>query len=60
MASALIESKLESLRRCLERIRQRCPDSAEALKADVDLQDIVSVNLTRAVRPRPAQRAKAV
>jgi len=46
----LIAEKLESLRRCLERIQQRCPDSAQALANDLDAQDIVSLNLTRAVQ----------
>lgn len=50
MASILIEEKLESLRRCLERIRHKRPESAETLKKDVDRQDIISVNLTRAVQ----------
>ncbi|QOC22407.1 DUF86 domain-containing protein [Wenzhouxiangella sp. AB-CW3] len=50
MASAVIHEKLESLRRCLGRIRQRRPETVQALKEDVDVQDILSVNLTRAVQ----------
>ncbi len=50
MASTVVHEKLESLRRCLERIRQRRPETAQALKEDVDIQDILSVNLTRAVQ----------
>lgn len=46
----ITERKLDSLRRCLERVRRWCPDEAEALAADVDAQDIVSLNLTRAVQ----------
>jgi uncharacterized protein YutE (UPF0331/DUF86 family) len=46
----LIQEKLESLRRCLERVRQRCPDTAEALAADPDAQDILTLNLTRAIQ----------
>lgn len=46
----IAERKLDSLRRCLERVRDRCPDSAEALAVNVDAQDIVSLNLTRAVQ----------
>jgi len=46
----LIEKKLESLRRCLFRIREKCPVSAEALAQDPDAQDIVVLNLTRAVQ----------
>lgn len=50
MDRLLIEEKLESLRRCVERIRARCPKDAAALAADPDLQDIVTLNLTRAVQ----------
>ena len=46
----VVEEKLESLRRCLARIEDRCPPSLEALEQDIDAQDIVSVNLTRAVQ----------
>ncbi|MEW6676854.1 MAG: DUF86 domain-containing protein [Pseudomonadota bacterium] len=50
MDRSLIAEKLESLRRCLARIQQRCPDKAEILADDLDAQDIVSLNLTRAVQ----------
>ena len=50
MASPVVLEKLESLRRCLDRIRQRRPDSVQALTDDADIQDILSVNLTRAVQ----------
>ena len=50
MASPVVHEKLESLRRCLDRIRQRRPDSVQALTDDADIQDILSVNLTRAVQ----------
>jgi uncharacterized protein YutE (UPF0331/DUF86 family) len=50
MDTAVIAQKLESLRRCIVRLESRCPASAEALKADIDLQDIVALNLTRAVQ----------
>jgi uncharacterized protein YutE (UPF0331/DUF86 family) len=50
MDQQLIAEKLESLRRCVERIRTRCPDHASQLASDPDLQDIVSLNLTRAVQ----------
>jgi len=46
----LIEEKLESLRRCLQRISLKCPAAAETLASDLDAQDIVSLNLTRAVQ----------
>lgn len=50
MDRTVIERKLDSLRRCLQRVEERCPASPEALAEDVDAQDIVSLNLTRAVQ----------
>jgi uncharacterized protein YutE (UPF0331/DUF86 family) len=50
MDREVVEQKLESLRRCLQRIETKCPADAETLVADVDLQDIVSLNLSRAVQ----------
>ena len=49
MDEELIRQKLESLRRCVGRIEDRCPDDPETLVNDPDLQDILTVNLTRAV-----------
>ena len=46
----VIDSKLESLRRCLARIRDKAPSSADELAQDLDLQDIITVNLQRAVQ----------
>ncbi len=39
MDRIVIERKLDSLRRCLQRVEQRCPASPEALAGDVDAQD---------------------
>lgn len=50
MDRALIEQKLESLRRCVARVAAKCPAEVETLANDVDLQDIVVLNLTRAVQ----------
>lgn len=50
MDREVIEQKLESLRRCLKRIETKCPTDAATLAADIDLQDIVSLNLSRAVQ----------
>ena len=50
MDREVIEQKLESLRRCLQRIEQKCPSDPDRLSQDPDLQDIVSLNLTRAVQ----------
>ena len=50
MDRKLIDEKLESLQRCVERIRSRCPNEISQLATDSDLQDIVALNLTRAVQ----------
>lgn len=50
MDREVIEQKLESLRRCIQRIRDKCPASAEILAADLDSQDILALNLSRAVQ----------
>lgn len=46
----VIEQKLESLRRSLRRVEEKCPQDADTLAKDVDAQDILSLNLTRAVQ----------
>lgn len=50
MDREVIEQKLESLRRCLQRIQEKCPPSAETLAKEIDTQDIVALNLTRAIQ----------
>lgn len=50
MDRRVVDEKLESLRRCVERIRSRCPEDPSVLISDPDLQDIVTLNLTRAVQ----------
>ena len=50
MDREVIEQKLESLRRCLQRITDKCPPDSETLGRDIDLQDIITLNLTRAVQ----------
>jgi uncharacterized protein YutE (UPF0331/DUF86 family) len=50
MDRELVEAKLESLRRCIERITTKAPASAESLARDPDLQDIIALNLQRAVQ----------
>lgn len=49
MDREVIEQKLESLRRCLRRVAEKCPSDPDKLGRDPDLQDIVTINLTRAV-----------
>ncbi len=50
MDRPLIEAKLESLRRCVERLSGKTPSSAEELIRNPDLQDIIALNLQRAVQ----------
>jgi uncharacterized protein YutE (UPF0331/DUF86 family) len=50
MKSLVIEEKAESLRRCLSRIESKKPFTREELFSNWDLQDILSLNLERAVQ----------
>ena len=50
MDKQIVEQKLESLRRCIERIQGKQPLSANDLEIDIDKQDIISLNLSRAVQ----------
>ncbi len=50
MDKQVVESKLESLRRCISRIEEKMPSNSNELENDFDLQDIISVNLERAVQ----------
>ncbi|MGE0468116.1 MAG: DUF86 domain-containing protein [Nitrospira sp.] len=46
----LVETKLESLRRCVDRIAEKTPSSVDQLLRDPDRQDIIALNLQRAVQ----------
>lgn len=50
MDKDLIQEKLELLRRCVKRIEDKRPASSQVLKNDPDLQDIIALNLMRAVQ----------
>ena len=50
MDRSVVVEKLESLRRCMIRIETRRAATLDALLTDLDLQDILSFNLTRAVQ----------
>lgn len=50
MDRLIVERKLDSLRRCLVRIAAKRPRSVEVLEQDVDLQDILVLNLSRAMQ----------
>ena len=50
MDHQIVAEKLESLRRCVRRIEEKRPSAPEALLGDYDLQDILVLNLSRAVQ----------
>lgn len=50
MDSLITNDRLDSLRRCVERVRDRTPANIDTLLQDADAQDIVVLNLTRAVQ----------
>ena len=50
MDRLVLESKTESLRRCIARVQSKCPPTLQALEADVDAQDVLVLNLSRAVQ----------
>lgn len=50
MDRAVVERKLEALRHCVKRLRDKRPASAKLLAADADLQDVLVLNLSRAVQ----------
>ena len=49
MDKDVINRKLESLRHWIARITSKRPMTVEALRSNDDLQDIIAVNLERAV-----------
>lgn len=50
MDRKVVAEKLESLRRCVERIEEKRPSSLEIMLNDIDTQDIIVLNLTRAIQ----------
>lgn len=50
MDRQVIGEKLESLRRCVQRVADKTPMSAAELSRDPDVQDVVALNLMRAVQ----------
>jgi len=49
MDQVILAQKLESLRRCIRRIEEKTPADVDQLVQDPDIQDILVLNLTRAV-----------
>jgi uncharacterized protein YutE (UPF0331/DUF86 family) len=50
MDKDVVLNKLESLRRCLQRVQDKTPASIDLLIEDYDLQDIIALNLERAIQ----------
>ena len=50
MDKLIFEKKVDSILRCLNRIDDRIPDSEYDFLRDFDAQDVVILNLTRAVQ----------
>lgn len=50
MDRLIVERKLDSLQRCLQRVEDKHPASVQELVRDVDLQDVLVLNLSRAVQ----------
>jgi hypothetical protein len=50
MKNDVILKKMSSLTRCLKRLEEKRPETWEILIEDYDLQDIISINLERAVQ----------
>lgn len=50
MDEQVVNRKILSLKRSLERIEQTLPSSAADLKSNIDAQDIIALNLQRAVQ----------
>jgi uncharacterized protein YutE (UPF0331/DUF86 family) len=45
-----VSARLESMRLCVQRIQGNRPATAQRLSEDIDLQDIICINLERAVQ----------
>ena len=50
MDQVIFDQKLESLRRCIKRVEEKTPSDVSQLIKDQDIQDILVLNLTRAVQ----------
>ena len=50
MENDVLLSKIDSLQRCIKRIEEKRPENPKILIKDVDIQDIISINLERAIQ----------
>lgn len=56
----VIAAKLDSMHRCLRRLRDKTPADLQTLVGDPDTQDIIALNLTRRLRSAVGFRNIAV
>jgi len=50
MDKLLVNAKIDSVIRCIQRVEDKTADNFETFEADIDAQDIVVLNLSRAVQ----------
>jgi len=50
MDQVILAQKLETLRRCIQRVEEKTPSNVDQLIQDPDVQDILVLNLTRSVQ----------
>ena len=50
MNSIVVKTKLESLRKCVDRIESKKPETLDDLLQDIDTQDILALNLERSIQ----------
>ena len=50
MDQIVIEKKIDSIIRCLNRIKTRLPETKDLFLQDLDAQDVIVLNLTRTVQ----------
>ena len=50
MDKRLVVQKVESLRRCILTLEDKTPNDVVTFANDIDLQDIISLNLSRVVQ----------
>ena len=50
MNKKVIENKVDNLLRCISRIEDKTPSDKSELNSSLDLQDIISINIERAVQ----------
>ncbi len=50
MEREVIDEKFETIRKCIERIKEKTPENLKEFDKNIDAQDIVMLNLSRAIQ----------